>query len=463
MRFPRLSRLLNRKADAPERRSFDAAAGGRRGASFPRNFGSTGPETLAAGPTIRSRSRHVHANNSYVRNAVGAIVAEAVGAGIEANSTHPDPMLRAEIDAAFGSADLDAEGRTDFRGMTSACVLAEIVDGEAFFVAEAHETGTRWRQVPAEFVDESMTAELGDGGYIVAGVEFSAEGRRRAYHIRPQRPTDLYPGFAEPIRLPAEDVLHIFRPLGPGQVRGISQLAPILLTLNELDQWQDAALVAQKIAAMFAGFVVDQTNMGGAAAAFPEADGLSDISLEPGTVRILPGGTDIRFATPEQARDGVGFAKLMLGQISAGLGVPQHLVDNDLSGANYSSLRAGLLPFRAKTEQFVYQTLVPQFLTPIFRRFVTEEYLGGKLDLPDLAPALAVEWLPPRAMQVDPQKDAEALIQMLDAGLTSRRQAVASLGWNVDELDSQIAADRAREKSLGLDFSAAKGGQSDGA
>lgn len=446
---------FNRQAPEGHKRHLEAAYGGRRGASGPRHFGSHGPETLAAAPTIRSRARHAYANNGYIRNAVNAIVAEAVGAGIEANSSHPDATLAAVIDKLFFAAELDAEGRTDFRGLTAAAVQAELVDGEAFFVAESRNGGTVWRQIPAEFVDESDTRELSDG-YVVAGVEFSSNGSRRAYHIRPQRPTDLYPVTAESIRVPAEDVLHIFRQLGPGQVRGISQLAPVLLTVNELDQALDAMLVGLKTSAMFAGFVTDQTNMGGVAEAFP--DGLADISLEPGVVRVLPGGTDIKFSSPEQAKESIAFAKLTLGQIAAGLGVPTYLVDGDLSQANYSSLRAALLPFRAKVEQYVYHTLVPQLLNPVFRRFVTDEYLSGRLDLPDLSLALKAEWLPPRPMQVDPAKDMAAAKEALAMGLTSRKQAVAAQGWNVTELDAEIAADRAREKELGLSFGAKESG-----
>lgn len=449
------SRLFNRQGTETHKRHIEAAYGGRRGASGPRHFGSHGPETLASGPLVRSRARHAYANNGYVRNAVNAIVAEAVGAGIEANSAHPDRTLAAEIDKRFSAAELDAECRTDHRGMTAAMSLAEIVDGEAIFVAEDRDGATVWRQIPAEFLDESDTRELSDG-YVVAGIEFSSNGMRRAYHIRPQRPTDLYPVTAESIRVTADDVLHVFRQLGPGQVRGISQLAPILLTVNELDQALDAMLVGLKTSAMFAGFVTDMTNMGGAAEAFP--DGLADISLEPGVVRVLPGGTDIKFSTPEQAKESISFAKLTLGQIAAGLGVPQHLVDGDLTQANYSSLRAGLLPFRAKVEQYVYHTLVPQFLNPVFRRFVTDAYLAGRLDLPDLAPALKAEWLPPRPMQVDPAKDMVAAREALAMGLTSRKQAVASLGWNVAELDQEIADDRAREAELGLSFNAKESG-----
>lgn len=450
-----LNRLFSRQSPpVPSRRSFDAATGGRRASAF-RHFGATGPETLAASGPIRARARHAYANNAYVRNAVNAIVAETVGAGIEANSAHPDPDIRERIDSRWLTCaeEIDADGRTDFRGLTSAMVLSEVVDGEAFALIEAAPEGLRVRQIPAEFIDAGDTRDLGDGRYIVSGIEFGADGTRLAYHVRPDRPTDLYPTTGDPIRVDAGSVVHLMRPMGPGQVRGVSQLAPILLTVAEYDLLQDALLKGQQISALHAGFIVDQNGLGGASP-YPEAD-LGDVSLEPGTVRVLPAGTDIRFSAPDQAKDGVGFAKLTLGQVAAGLGVPQHLCDGDLTGANYSSLRAGLLPFRAKVEQYQYQTLAPQMLTPIFRRVIAREYAAGRLDLPELAPALAVEWLAPRPMQVDPQKDVAALGDMLDRGLISRRQAVASLGWNVADLDAEIAADRARETALGLTFTKA--------
>ncbi len=437
---------------APHVRRFDAAGGGRRASSFG-SFGRVGPETLAAATSVRSRARHAYANQGYIKNAVDGMVAEIVGAGIEATSAHPDTALRPLIDSAFADPcdAIDAEGRTDLHGLTAAMVRAEIIDGEAFAVLEESPEGVRLRQIPCEFVDESMTRELPNGGYIAAGIEFDTWGRRQAYHVRPGRPTDQFSGHYAAIRVPASQMLHLFRPLGPGQVRGVSQLAPILLPAADLDALLDALLVGAKTAAMLAGFVTDQSQVG--AVPFPEAQGaIADISLEPGVVRILPPGHDIKFTAPAQAAEGVAFAKLILGQLSAGLGVPQHLMDGDLRGANYSSLRAGLLPFRAKVEQYQYHALIPQVLDPIFKRVITHAVLSGRLDVPDLAPALKAEWLPPRPLQVDPAKDVAALKALLELGLTSRRQAVASLGWNVATLDSEIAADIARETELNLSF-----------
>ena len=82
--------------------------------------------------------------------------------------------------------------------------------------------------------------------------------------------------------------------------------------------------------------------------------------------------------------------------------------------------------------------------------------LAGALDLPDYDQRrreyLACGWLPPKWDWVDPLKDARAEIEQIDAGLKSRTQALAERGYDAEQVDAEIAADKAREKSLGLSF-----------
>jgi capsid protein len=64
----------------------------------------------------------------------------------------------------------------------------------------------------------------------------------------------------------------------------------------------------------------------------------------------------------------------------------------------------------------------------------------------------AFQAITPRAPWVDPLKDARAEIEQIDAGLKSRTQALAERGYDAEQVDAEIAADKAREKSLGLTF-----------
>ncbi|PZU44634.1 MAG: phage portal protein [Sphingomonas sp.] len=395
-------------------------------------FGRTQPEVSAAATVTRSRARYLATSNPWIANAVGNWTGALIGAGITPTGS-PDDV--ANFLAWGRSADFD--GRTDFNGLLVEIARAMVVDGESFIRLHFGLTGLKLQILPAEMVDESRTAELANGGYVVQGVEFDATGQRVAYHVLPHRPTDQFSRFTSPIRVPAAEILHVFRPIGAGQVRGISWLAPIVVPASEFDAIVDALAVGIKISALHAGFIVDQNGTGGA---FDDADGDGEMSMEPGTVRRLPAGTDIRFSSPEQAKDIGPFLSFQLRQLAAGLGLPSHMVDGDLSQANYSSLRAGLLPFRTRVEQVQYSVLVPQLLDPVWARVT-------------LAPP--PEWLPPAFMQVDPAKQVEADVAEIEAGLASRRQKIAERGWNADALDAEIAADRARESALGLSFGTA--------
>jgi capsid protein len=71
---------------------------------------------------------------------------------------------------------------------------------------------------------------------------------------------------------------------------------------------------------------------------------------------------------------------------------------------------------------------------------------------------IACAWLPPRWDWVDPLKDARAEIEQIQAGLKSRTQALAERGYDVEQVDAEIAADRAREQKLGLMFGSAPSG-----
>lgn len=442
----------------PAVRAFEGAGRGRGWGRQP-PFGRIGAETLAATAPLRGRARHAYANNAHARAAVDAWVVNLVGPGIRATPTHSEPDVRAELSAAFdGWAQVaDIGGRASWETLQADIVRAMVIDGEALVLLIETADGLRLRQIPADLLDEAETRELPDGGSIVGGVEFDSYGRRVAYWIRGERPTSAWATWAPPRRISAADVLHIFKPIGPGQVRGVSWLAPVLLKLNEIDQLSDALVVGFKTSAMFAGFLENVNDLSGD---IPfdgdQAGSLMTDGLEPGTLKVLPGGYKISFATPAQAQQAPEFLTAEIRTVAVGMGVPAHLVSGDLSQANYGSLRADLVSFRQRIDQDQYGILVPQLLLPIFARAITSMIFAGRIDAVGFESAprdwTGAEFIMPAQPWIDPAKDADAARTLIAAGLKSRRQVVAELGWAVEELDAEIAADRARESALGLAF-----------
>ena len=203
----------------------------------------------------------------------------------------------------------DADGVTDFYGLPALACRAMLEGGECFVRLRVRrpEDGLavplQIQLLEAEHVPLTFNTTLPSGNLVRAGIEFDRLGRRIAYHLTRAHPGDpaMRPRDHDLVRVQADRIAHLYRPLRPGQIRGEPWLARALV---KLDQFDDAALVKAKVAALFTGFVVspdpEDAVMGGDE---PDEDGVVEASLEPGTMQRLSPGQDVRFACRRRLDD----------------------------------------------------------------------------------------------------------------------------------------------------------------
>jgi len=102
--------------------------------------------------------------------------------------------------------------------------------------------------------------------------------------------------------------------------------------------------------------------------------------------------------------------------------------------------------------------MVFQLCRRVWSRWMDMAVMAGAADISDYEANrrdhIACSWLPPKWDWVDPLKDARAEIEQIEAGLKSRTQALSERGFDAEQVDAEIAADKARERSLGLNFTA---------
>lgn len=445
-------KLFSRITKPGKTRSFDAAAAGRRWTDMPAATSTTVPAGLA---TIRQRARHAARNWPWAARAVEAwttaLVAET---GLRPQSLHPSPERRRAVDDLFATwaGECDAGGRLSFAAL-QAFVCRSMVEAGESFVRLVERDGPA---VPLQLqildpgqVDHCAHADPGDGRRVRAGVEFDAMGLRRAYYVLPDPPGEPFALSTQPVRVEAVDIAHIFEPASPGQVRGIPWLSARLLKLKDLDSYGDAQLMRQKVGALHAGFLYSPDGNAGPYAGEQTGSAL-EASLEPGSIKLLPPGFDVKFnAPPELGQEFDAFQRWLLREIAAGVGLPYETLTGDLSSVNYSSIRAGLVEHRRRVDTLRGQVLVPLLLAPVWRRFVDTAVLIGALpaDDPDIG---RVSFISPPWRWIDPRADAEGEIMAINAGLRSRAEVVAEHGRDVEELDRERAEDRRREQTLGL-------------
>lgn len=422
-------------------------------------IGNLSEATAAGSKTIQERGVALSTNNPWGHAAVSGLVANYIGAGIVTRPKFPTDTIRDTIQKAHERwlETCDFEGRHDFYGLQAQLMREIVVKGESFVQLVQTGTDLKLKLIPADMVDATLFREQEGKGHIFAGVEFDANGRRIAYHVLPRRRgTALLQNLGH-IRVPAEDMLHVFVPLEPGQVRGLSWLSPVLLRAQSLDSYEDAQLERQRVAALFAGFVRD---INGQPNPFEgeQKNGLLETGMEPGALHFLPPGSDIEFPNLPDVKDFPAFIQWQLRAMAAGLGITYEQLTGDYSNSNYSSSRAALLEFRRKVESIQHLVLVKQFLQPIYERFVGLLALRGTLDLAAYSAEPeafhAAEYLPPAWPWVDPEKDAKAAVIEIENGLTSRTRVVAQRGFSVEEIDEERKRDTDRERGIGQQMSA---------
>ena len=146
-------------------------------------------------------------------------------------------------------------------------------------------------------------------------------------------------------------------------------------------------------------------------------------------------------------------------QIAAASGVPYAYVSGDMLKANYSNSRMALLEFRRRVEAWQHAVMVWQMCRRVWERWMDMAVLSGAVTLRGYEVKrfeyLSCDWLPPKWDWVDPLKDARAEIELINAGLKSRTQAITERGYDPAQVDAEIAADRQREAKLGITFTPA--------
>ena len=444
---------------------YEAAAATRRTTGWTPATSDINTLVFRSADTLRSRSRDMVRRNPWATNALDAFIGNCIGTGIKPQSQHPDAEVKEQIQTLWlrWTDEADAAGLTDFYGLQAIACRSVMEAGECFIRLRSRlpkdglSVPLQLQLLEAEHLPTNETRKLENGNYIRAGIEFNGIGKRVAYHLYRQHPGDTSNPMAstELVRVAADSVLHLFRPIRPGQLRGQPWLTQVLIKLYELDQYDDAELVRKKTAAMFAGFVTknspedrllgEQT---------PDSSGTSLAGLEPGTLQVLLPGEDVKFSTPAD----VGatyetFMRVQLRSIAAGMGITYEQLTGDLTGVNYSSIRAGLLEFRRRCEQFQHQVIVFQMCRPIWQRWIEAALLAGALRATaDTAVYFDVKWISPGFAWVDPLKDTKAQIMAVRAGFKSRAEVVSEQGYDAEAIDREIAADNKRADSLGLEY-----------
>jgi lambda family phage portal protein len=445
-------------------RHYEGANIGRRTSGW---RGTGGDANAAAGASLarlREQARDLVRNNPYASAALDTVVDHCVGWGISGAPVKATPartQTRAtEIWKAWaGTTDCDADGRLDFAGLQQLVMRSVAESGEVFVRRRFRrpEDGLalpiQLQILEADYLDTYRMTRLDTGGAIIHGVEFDPIGRRVAYWLFPRHPGSVLGsifgpegfgtlgGNSRPI--PASEILHVYKPHRPGQVRGASWFAPVLLRMKDFDEYEDAALMKQKIAACLAVLTsdVDGTSpgLGALDPTNPEVD-----SLEPGMILNVPPGRAVTVVDPPAVNEHATYSQTVLRGIAAGLGVTYEDMTGDFQQLPFSAARMSRLRHWARVHDWRWQMLIPQFCNPAWAWAMQAAVIMGLPSAPEAA------WTAQPMPMIEPDKEGLAYQRNIRSLIMTQSEAIKERGYDPDTFFAEMAEDNKKIDTLGL-------------
>ena len=479
-------------------RSQIALSGGYTGARIDRaqlsrwmpTGGSANADTIRDLPMLRARSRDQMRNAPVALGALNTTVSHVVGTGltytpaIDADFLGLDDEQAEEwsantkrrFEAWARNTDCDVARELDFYGIQELAFRSYLESGDVGLLTPRISRAGRAARLALQIIEADRICNpnrAADSATVIDGIEVDpATGEKIAAHVARQHPGGNLtgPNIWDRVTIRGSatgrrNFLHIYKPLRPGQVRGVPWIAPILEPLKQLGRWSDAELNAAVVSGLMATFVTMDPN------AFQDiydedaqgaiVDNASKWSgeMESGkAINLLP-GESIESPTPGRPNPAFDpFWIAMVRQIGMALEMPYEVLVMHFQ-SSYSAARASLLmawkAFRAKRD-----LLSKLLCQPVLELWLADEVAEGRISAPGFfaddvvrAAWCAAIWTGDGPGSIDPSKEVDAAQKRVDMGISTKQaESIAYDGIDWQQKHEQRVKEINAEKADGIYF-----------
>lgn len=453
--------FLFKKKD--KKRSFSGASVSRLTSDWTTTSSTPNSDVYADLGKLKTRSRNLVQNNGYAKKFINSVRNNVVGShGLilqcmakDNNGTY-DKAANDIIEEAWQkwAECCDVTRKMSLIDVQDSAIEAVAQDGEVIIRMVKNfknEFGFALQLIEADHLD----INLNDADKrIVMGIEMDEYNSPIAYWITKGHPSSTsYRG--DHIRIPADEIIHLYKPLRIGQVRGVPWLHAGMGAIHMLDKYQEAELTAARVAAGKMGFY--KTPSGDEYHGEKDNDDVLS-EVEPGTFEELPQGWDFQAFDPQHPTTAYQeFTKTVLRSVASALGVSYESLSNDREGVNYSSIRQGALEERDQWKA-LHTWLGRHLMTRVYTEWLPIAMLKNKVSLPvgKIDKFMNIKWQARGFAWVDVYKEAVSNVLLAKAGLKSHQEIVSEQGKNIEDVYAQIAKEKAERERLGIitDFDA---------
>ena len=430
--------------------------------------GSANADTTQDLPTLRSRSRDQMRNAPVALGALNTTVSHVIGTGLTYTPAIDAEFLNLDDEQAeswqddvkrrFGawaaSVDCDCARQLDFFGLQELAFRSFLESGDTFIITPRLARSGRTARLALQLIEADRVCNPNrgaDGPALIAGVEIDPPtGEVLAFHVARHHPGGINIAGNVWDRVGVRgsstgrrNVLHIFKPLRPGQLRGVPWISPILEPLKQLGRWSDAELNAAVVSGLMSTFIkmdpdaFDNLYDDDAQEEIVKTASKWSGAMESGQVVNLMPGESIDSPAPGRPNPAFDpFWTAMVRQIGMALEMPYEVLVMHFQ-SSYSAARAALLmawkSFRSKRDM-----LAKTMCQPVLELWLADEVAEGRINAPGFfaddvvrAAWCAAIWTGDGPGSIDPSKEVDAAAKRVELGI-STKQAESILHDGVD-------------------------------
>lgn len=411
--------------------------------------------------TIVLRCRDLSMNNEAVIGLLRNMQRNVIGtSGFSLQSRADNVMLRPEIESLWrdycsrmaGAVTMDEHSSA--RDLDILILRSLIIEGECFIhrvYDPRSRYGWRYEVIDSLQIDPYYSVErLGNGGRIWMGVELDVRGREVAYYYRPTIDEAYFSGQRE--RIPATNMIHLFRREYPAQIRGIPMLAGAVLNLRQLDDYKNAELVHAQISACTMGIWEWNGNNGDDIITDANANDKGEFvrEIRPGIFPIAPRGYSAKFLQNTSPNNQFSaFVKNITRSITNSVGLSYNKGSGDYESVNYSSLREAALEDR-ETYGELQRFLIENWKNVQFLDFIRAAVYSGLIPAQSVESVSRHQFFGRRFSWVDPAKEIAAKEREIALMLTDPISELESRGEDPDDVIARFVDWKSRLEKAGM-------------
>lgn len=466
------------KKQQPRKRAFAGSAFDRLVSDWVASGTSQDAEIKSSLLRLRNRARQLGRDNEFVAQLFRTVQNNVVGQGIpfeaqvkmqrggKLDETTND-LIESKFEEWCRADSCHTGGTLTFQQIERMSARAPYESGELLIRLVRQRMGRSkvplaLELIEADLLDEGYSCKADNGNIIRMGVEVDQWQRPVAYHFLPRHPGDFgvapLPTSGENgmrrIRVPADEIVHIFDPERPLQTRGYPKVASAMMTLRHLGGYTEAEVIRARASASVMGFIESPNEE---MSMKDEVDnGQSVTEFEPGVWKQLRPGE--KASVPNMGAPAAQFdpfVRAMLRQVAAGVGASYETLSRDYSQANYTAARLALLEDRDNW-RVVQSWLISKLHQRVYEEWLDMAVLAGELQLPLYGsnPSMYrnVRWLPRGWAWVDPLKEVTAYQMAVRSGFRTVGDVVAESGGDIDDLWHSRKSEIDMADELGLVF-----------